>query len=397
MMRMSRIAVVAWSVVLCALGASGQTADSVGRVLDAARLAYEQQMEGVRTDVVRQLERKMKTPNEAAQAREELARFNEKGTWPELPAAQALRDRAAGAAQRMRQGYDSAANSYKKIKEPGLAALISAEAQAFERESDVAPWRAASTTAGAEPVQVGQAGLSIDLDVSSPLRVEVRGKTTGDVEVHVPSMQKKLTKFTLRAGTDGSFRALFSVREGGVSLDAGAARTSTGADVLPDGGSAMVVRCAGGKATLESVRWKPIVSGAPERLAQREPSTPARSTPPAGRPEKLDLSGEWDGELWQSGRADRPHVEATFERVTDTNVTIKIRYGNGSVARLHFERDGSVIKLREAVYPRNQREVSNPGKGQVGPDKVSWSGEWIVKTGNAENEQTMTLSLKKKP
>ena len=264
--------------------AVAQSDDVTAQSLARARETYERSMEPIRDDINKAIMAKIARAikpgkvdkDKQTQAEGESDAFKASGDWPDVTNATALKNRAATAGNAMRDAYAAARAAYTKANKDALRDAVRDEADQFEKQSDIIPWKLnliENLSTEDRTLAPGGKPLTVEMSEKGEYRFEIRAKRSGEagtLTVEVPLVDGKRLAIPALVGKDGNVRVLVTVREGFIGADLGVQRPVELSKAASGASTTMSLRTEGGEYSVESVRVKAVVEGAPEVLQARE-------------------------------------------------------------------------------------------------------------------------------
>jgi len=398
--------------------ARAQSDDATAQSLAKARETYERSMETIRDDTEEARKAKharASKPGKAdndkqTQAEGELGPFKATGAWPDVPNTTALKNRAANAAKAMREAYTAARKTYTQTNKESLCDAIRDEADQFETHSDVVWWGPNlidKTSTEERTLAPGGKPLTVEMLVKGEYRLDIRVKRTGEagtLTVKVPLVDGKRLAIPALIGKDGNVRVLVTLREGFVGADLGVARPVELSKAASEESTAIALWAEGGAFSVESVRVKAVIEGAPEVLQgqatrPKDGDGPKRAANPNPN-DRLAAGTALFGERIFDGKK-RPEPAAKIEsRNGNTIVLMTERLdGQGKLLR--------TIKLgpRGQLFPSGLNARGGPltnfsvtgGSGTFNGTTLTLTTTGTVSGGPGKNnkfEDTLTLDIK---
>lgn len=405
MMRLPRlhaaIGIVAAAVLSLPPAARAAEPDRVAEALARARADYESGMQALRDDILRGINAKIDAagrgteggPEKVKAAAEELREFQRSGAWPALANADALRQREAKIADHMNKAFARAMADYATAGRDGLLASVTLEADEFQSQSDLVPWRdvlAPPAAREARRIAPGAEPLSVDVGSADEYRLEILARRSGDAGVLV--LEFPITggkRFSTRAtpGSSGDLRILLTVSEGMVAADLGLQRP-IGLGTAEDGEARdLRLTADGGEFIIERVRTKPVLRGGRAEVAanQSHRDPPGRSKTAGGGATLLRPGASGQGD-WTNERGKTP-ARATvtvLERDGDKVVFRVVKNATGETMRVECKLSGDRMTVKAVEQtapprgaPRFRVVETESGSGSIRDGTLSLS--WTVR------------------
>ena len=257
--------------------AVAQSDDVTAQSLARARETYERSMEPIRDDINKAIMAKIARvskpgkvdKDKQTQAEGESDAFKASGDWPDVTNATALKNRAATAGNAMRDAYAAARAAYTKANKHALRDAVRDEADQFEKQSDIIPWKLnliENLSTEDRTLAPGGKPLTVEMSEKGEYRFEIRAKRSGEagtLTVEVPLVDGKRLAIPALVGKDGNVRVLVTVREGFIGADLGVQRPVELSKAASGASTTMDLRAEGGSFSVESVRVKAVVQGVP--------------------------------------------------------------------------------------------------------------------------------------
>lgn len=434
-----------------------RAARSLG-TLATARGTYEKEMEKIRARVESVLQadllraQKGKDPITAVEAvNKRMAAWRGQGSVEGLGNDDAIIAQYGQAAKKLATAYAKAMADATASKNDALSEALSAEAQSAASHRDLAPWgeelldaqAERALTSGGKDVRVlvklpedseyrlqvvatltrrgarGDGGRGEVLPVAEHKGAPEGGEPApapdapdappekdapeigarGVMTVEFPLFGGTRLTVPVDAGKDGKVRAIFTVRHDTVSADLGVTRPIDVGTAKQGAERMVVLRAVTGDVSLESVRVKPVIEGAPPEDKAR-PTAPAKreksGAPPAGPVDTLQRGDKLTG-IRADRHNNRPLWEAEIESLSDTSlVLVGRRTGNsGTRFRFEFQRNGDSLTLTKMTcLGASIRYDQESGKGTIKEDKITFKANYVIlnnKGGGAQENDTYTL------
>jgi len=397
--------------------AVAQSNDVTAQSLAKARETYERSMETIRGDIDKAIKAKQaraskpgKVDNDKDKhADGESDAFKASGDWPDVTNATALKNRAATAGNAMRDAYAAARAAYIKANKDALRDAVRDEADQFEKQSDIIPWKLnliENLSIEDRTLAPGGKPLTLELPEMGEYRFEIRAKGSGEagtLTVEVPLLDGKRLAIPALVGKDGNVRVLVTVREGFIGADLGVQRPVDLSKAASGASTTMALRTDGGSFTVESVMVKAVVQGARE-ATQGVPKKPKDRDEPkvAANPnDRLTVGTVLVGERKTRDGKIRPEPGAKIESRTGNTIVLVTERLDGQGKLVRTIELGSKGRLSPSAMIARGGPLGNfnvtTGSGTFDgtyltlTTKGTWSGPG---TANNAFEDTLTLRVK---
>jgi len=331
--------------------AVAQSDDVTAQSLAKARETYERSMEPIRDDINKAITAKIARvskpgkvdKDKQTQAEGESDAFKASGDWPDVTNATALKNRAATAGNAMRDAYAAARAAYTKANKDALRDAVRDEADQFEKQSDIIPWKLnliENLSTEDRTLAPGGKPLTVEMSEKGEYRFEIRAKRSGEagtLTVEVPLVDGKRLAIPALVGKDGNVRVLVTVREGFIGADLGVQRPVELSKAASGASTTMSLRTEGGAYSVESVRVKAVVQGVPEATQDvaRTPKDRDKPKVAANPNDRLTVGTVLVGQRKTGDGKIRPEPGAKIEsRIGNTIVLVTERLdGQGKLVR----------------------------------------------------------------
>ena len=385
--------------------AVAQSNDVTAQSLAKARETYERSMETIRGDIDKAIKAKQaraskpgKVDNDKDKhADGESDAFKASGDWPDVTNATALKNRAATAGNAMRDAYAAARAAYIKANKDALRDAVRDEADQFEKQSDIIPWKLnliENLSIEDRTLAPGGKPLTLELPEMGEYRFEIRAKGSGEagtLTVEVPLLDGKRLAIPALVGKDGNVRVLVTVREGFIGADLGVQRPVDLSKAASGASTTMDLRAEGGSFSVESVRVKAVVQGAREGtqdLARKPKDAPNQNDKPKDLLDYLPVGTKLDGR--RTGTSGNPGFISITGEVTENNgkrVVIRINDNNSTIWDYAWELRGTArVELTGLVAEESTTLRTGPsGSGTVSDSGLSSSYEFKWSAGGIKN------------